>query len=94
MTTAALALAVGLVGSPFLGRLLPFGLDTQMAMVMGTDRWSAGDALMQAGNPEAWRGLRNEINLVTTNQPALALCRAAAAKTKKEQHCTIVVPVL
>ena len=95
MTTAALALVIGLVGSPFLGRLLPFGLDTRMAsMVMGTDRWSAGDALMQAGNTEAWRGLRNEINLVTTNQPALAVCREAAAKTKKEQHCTIVVPVL
>jgi hypothetical protein len=26
------------------------------------------------------------------NQAALATCRAAAGKTKKEQHCSIVVP--
>ncbi len=93
MITAAIALVVGLVGAPFLGRLLPFGLDTRMAAtVMGADRWSAGDALMQAGDPEAWRDLRNAVNLVTTNQPALAVCRETAAKTKKEQHCSVVVP--
>jgi hypothetical protein len=47
---------------------------------------------MQAGNPEGWRGQEEATNLVRSNQEALAACRDAAAKAKKEQHCTLVVP--
>lgn len=91
--TAAIALATGLVFSPLLGRLLPFGLDGRVAAsIMGTDRWNAGAALMEAGNPDAWRGLMDDFNLMKSNQTALAVCRDAAAKTKKEQRCTVVVP--
>lgn len=31
---------------------------------MSTDRWDAGIALMQAGNPEEWSGVANASNLV------------------------------
>jgi hypothetical protein len=76
------AFFLGLLISPMFTRVLPFGWD---------DRWGAGTALMQAGNPEAWRGLMDDFNLVKSNQEALAACHAAAAKSKKEQHCSIVV---
>jgi Family of unknown function (DUF6118) len=91
--TAAIALTVGLIVSPFFGRLLPFGLDGRMAAtIMGTDRWNAGAALMSAQSPEAWRDLEAAAALLLPNKAALAACRDAAAKTKKEQHCIIVVP--
>ena len=36
--------------------------------------------------------LAAEINLAEANHDALSACREAAVKTKKEQHCSIVVP--
>jgi hypothetical protein len=47
---------------------------------------------MAAGSPEAWRTLSSAAELQKANAAALAACREAAAKTKKEQHCAIVVP--
>jgi hypothetical protein len=92
--TGGVVLAVGLLLSPVLARLLPFGLDGRVAaFVMNADRWNAGTALMQAQSPEAWRGLMDDFNLAKNNQALLAICREAAAKTKKEQRCTLVVPV-
>jgi hypothetical protein len=93
MITAAVALAGGIIVSPFLARLLPFGWDGRMvATIMGADRWNAGAALMEAANPDAWRGLMDDFHLVKSNQAAIAACLEAAARVKKEQHCSIVVP--
>jgi hypothetical protein len=93
MIAAAIALVVGLGMSPFLARLLPFGIDGRIAAtIMGTDRWSAGAALMAAQSPEAWRDLKAAAELLTPNKPVLAACRDAAVKTRKEQHCTVVMP--
>jgi hypothetical protein len=90
---AAWALVVGLLVSPFVAGVLPFGGDSAVAaVIMGADRWNAGIALMQAGSPDGWRGLADASNLVRVNQEALAACREAAAKAKKEQRCTITVP--
>jgi hypothetical protein len=52
----------------------------------------AGGALMAAQSPEAWRDLESAASLLLPNKAALAVCRDAAAKTKKEQHCSLVVP--
>jgi hypothetical protein len=91
--TAAIALTVGLIISPFIGRLLPFGWDGEVAaFIMNADRWHAGGALMQAQSPEAWRDLESAASLLLPNKAALAACRDAAAKTKKDQHCVLVVP--
>jgi Family of unknown function (DUF6118) len=91
--TAAIALLLGLIVSPFLGRLLPFGLDGRLAAtIMGADRWNAGAALMQAQSPEAWRTLMDAGKLSTANSDALGACREAAVKAKKEKQCTVVVP--
>ena len=87
------ALVVGLLVSPFVAGVLPFGGDSAVAaIIMQANRWNAGIALMQAGSPDGWRGLADASNLVRVNQEALAACREAAAKAKKEQRCTITVP--
>jgi hypothetical protein len=87
------ALVVGLLVSPFVAGVLPFGGDSAVAaVIMKADRWNAGIALMQAGSPDGWRGVAGASDLVRVNQEALAACREAAAKTKKEQRCTITVP--
>lgn len=87
------ALLVGILISPVLASWLPFGWDGQVAAyIMRADRWNAGGALMQAQNPDAWSALMNAGKLSVDNQAALAACRDAAAKTKKEQRCTLVVP--
>jgi hypothetical protein len=84
--TGAAALLMGLLVSPIVARLLPFGLDGRVAaLVMGTDRWDDGGRLMAAASPPAWCDLSIAADV-------LAACRDAAAKTKKEQHCTVVVP--
>ena len=91
--TAAAALMVGLLLSPFAARLLPFGWDAGVAAtILHADRWSAGQALMKSTNPTGWATLAAEINLAEANHDALSACRDAAARTKKEQRCTIVVP--
>jgi hypothetical protein len=47
---------------------------------------------MAAASPAAWHDLQSAAKLLVTNKEALAACREAAAKTKKEQHCILVVP--
>ena len=87
------ALILGLLISPMFARLLPFGWNGHVAaFIMNADRWSAGTALMQAGNPEAWNIFRSDFDLVKDNQVAFSACRDAAAKTKKEQRCVVAVP--
>jgi hypothetical protein len=91
--TAGTALLGGLLVSPFAARLLPFGWDTQAAAtIMRADRWHAGGAMMEAEDPNAWRTLANAVALTGVNQAAIDACREVAEKTKKEQHCAIVVP--
>jgi hypothetical protein len=90
--TAAAALTVGLLLSPFAARLLPFGWEAAAASaIMHTDRWNAGQTLMKSSNPAGWATLAAEINLAEGNHDVLTACREAAARTKKEQHCSIVV---
>jgi Family of unknown function (DUF6118) len=88
------AFFLGLLISPVFARVLPFGWDGHVAaFIMQADRWNAGTELMQAHHPEAWRDLESAAALLRSNIAVLAACRDAAAKTKKEQHCGIVVPV-
>jgi len=88
------ALVLGVLMSPVFVRLLPFGWDGEVAaFILRNDRWHAGADLMAAGSPEAWRDLSSAAELQRANAAALAACREAAVKAKKEQHCSIVVPV-
>jgi hypothetical protein len=91
--TGGAALLLGLLISPVIARGLPFGLDGRIAaFIMQADRWNAGNALMRAQDPQAWDVLMAAGKLTVDNSTALGACRDAAAKTKKEQHCTLVVP--
>jgi hypothetical protein len=91
--TGAIALVLGLLGSPVFARLLPFGLDGQVAaFIMRGDRWHAGEALMQVDSPADWAQFAAAVDLSKANKTALEACRDAAAKAKKEQRCPIVVP--
>jgi hypothetical protein len=91
--TGGAALLLGFLISPIFARWLPFGWDGQVAaFIMRADRWRAGAALMAAASPEAWQDLESAATLLKPNIATLAACRDAAAKSKKEQHCTLVVP--
>jgi hypothetical protein len=71
---------------------LPFGLDTRAAAVtMGTDRWDAGWALMNAADPTRWEKAAAAFSLVTDNQSTLTACWTAANIHGKGQRCTITV---
>jgi len=70
-----------------------FGWDANVeALIMNSDRRTAGIELMKSTNPTGWETLAAEMNLVEPNHAALNACRAAAARTKSEQHCVFVVP--
>lgn len=91
--TGAIALVVGLILSPAIAGLLPFGLDGRIAaFIMNGDRWQAGQNLMKVADPAGWATLSAEMRLAVTNHDALAACREAAATAKKEQRCSIIVP--
>lgn len=88
--TAGIAVAVGLVLSPLIAGLLPFGLNTRIAaLVMRADRWTAGEELMRAGNPAGWAQLDADTRLVSDNREAVEACRASPAKTGKAQQCVV-----
>lgn len=90
--TGAIALAFGILSAPVFARLLPFGLDGQVAaFIMRADRWHAGEALMQVDSPADWAQFAAAIDFSKANKAALEACREAAAKAKKEQHCAVVV---
>ena len=88
------ALVIGLVASPYLvGRLFWGSWQTGVAAtVMNADRWDAGAAIMQAGNPDGWKNIVYDFNLVNANQKEIAACSEEAAKTRVDQRCTITVP--
>lgn len=90
------ALILGLVLSPYLASVFFWGSwqTGVAATVMNADRWNAGVALMQAGNPEEWGNAVNAWNLVRANQKGIAACSEEAGKTKKDQRCTITVPAV
>jgi hypothetical protein len=86
--TGGAALAVGLVLSPIIAGVLPFGLNTRVAaVVMREDRWTAGGDLMRAGNPSGWARLDADARFVGDNRQAIDACHAAAQRSGKLQHC-------
>ena len=86
------AFAVGVLLSPILAGVLPFGLNTRMAaLVMREDRWTAGGALMRAANPMGWGRIVADARLADENRDALEACRAAAIDSGKVQRCTVTV---
>lgn len=91
--TGGVAFAVGLLVSPIIASVAPFGLNTRVAaLVMRGDRWAAGGELMRAANPEAWARVNAAPRLAENSLEALDACLAAAVETGKRQRCTVIVP--
>ena len=87
------AFAIGLVMSPLIASVLPFGLNTRVAaLVMRDDRWTAGGELMRAADPARWNGLLASAAFAHDNQDALEACRRAQVRTGKAQHCVVGLP--
>lgn len=88
--TGGVALAVGLLLSPIVASVLPFGLNTRVAaLVMREDRWTAGGKLMRAANPVGWGQVVADIQLADDNRETIQACRAAAVESGKRQRCIV-----
>ncbi|MDE8652557.1 DUF6118 family protein [Novosphingobium album (ex Liu et al. 2023)] len=96
---AAGALVLGFV----LGAVIPNAIDHAVpdnwywpeqtaASVLDRDMWSAGQRLMQVGDPEGWRALKEAAALSRENAKALDGCRQRATKTGKARACSVLVP--
>ncbi|TAL02340.1 MAG: hypothetical protein EPO08_07325 [Rhodospirillaceae bacterium] len=86
-------LAAGLVLSYVLARALPLGVNTYIAAgIVGENRWDAGLALLRKSNPESCQKIIDDTSLVSANRDRTDACRSAAAKSKKDESCTINVP--
>lgn len=87
-------LFVGMFLILLLPRFLPFSADSRVAsMVMGQDRVSAGLAMIHTVDP----GLAGKVDwssqFYQTNVGGIGACFEEARKTRREQKCTITVPV-
>lgn len=90
--TGGVAFAVGLLVSPILASVLPFGLNARVAaLVMHEDRWTAGGALMRAANPAGWDRVVADGRLADENRDALDACRVTAVESGKAHRCTVMV---
>lgn len=85
-----MALAVGLLLSPILASVAPFGLNARVAaLVMREDPWTAGGALMRSANPAGWDRLAADAQLVDDNREVIEACRVEAGQTGKTKRCTV-----
>lgn len=51
--------------------------------------WEAGGRLMQAGNPEGWRGIVGAAEMTRNNLETIQRCEQTAIKAKEPVRCTI-----
>lgn len=87
------AVVLGIVLSPLITAILPFGLNSRVAaFILLQDRWHAGQTLMRAEDPNKWDWALGVLSIGEANKKALTACRTEAAKAKREQRCTITVP--
>ena len=89
------AFMAGLVVLPLLIQLLNSSASSRLAAwTMGhTDRWVAGNRLMQEGNPKASAVMVAAWDLWDANLDAIKACKEAPAAPGQKRVCTIVLPV-
>jgi hypothetical protein len=88
--TGGVALAVGLLLSPVVAGVLPFGLNGRVAaLVMREDQWTAGNDLMRRGNPQAWNRFSADAAVMSDNREAIDACQATVVRTGKAQRCSV-----
>ncbi len=83
-------LLVGMIVFYVLARALPFEGDSYIAAsIIGENRWNAGVELLRKSDPDRWNEVVADHEFMRANRSALDACRAAAAKSKKDEKCTI-----
>lgn len=89
--TGGLALAFGLLVSPWaVAAFFPRAAASHVAaVVMNTDRWTAGTEMLGAENPQLWQDYEQMHAWGVKNRETLKACAEIALKTHKEQHCTL-----
>lgn len=91
----AAGLVAGILLTLFLPRILPFATDSRVAsFVMGSDRASAGRAMIEAADPKRYQGILKAEWVYGTNREALDKCITDMFETRKEQRCTLTLPVI
>jgi hypothetical protein len=76
-----MAFLVRFACAPAIAAVSPFKLNTFIAsFVMRSNRWDAGQELMDVAHPEGWKELADASDRVRANRDAIAKCRAAATK--------------
>jgi hypothetical protein len=84
--------AVGILAILFLPRLLPPPVAPRVAsLVMAKPLWQAGMSIMEFDDAAVWDRVVTADELFQANRVEVAACQAAAAKTGKDQTCTITV---
>ena len=93
-TVGLFGLVIGAFLLLLLPRFLPFSADSHVAsFVMGQDRVSAGLAMIHTVDPELAGKVDWSSQFYQSNVGGIGACFEEARKTRKEQKCTITVPV-
>ncbi len=89
---AGIALTTGLIFSPLLARLLPFGLDTRIAAtVLASDTWEAGVRLLRAADPDGGETVKRAAEMWRLNRDPIHACELAASKSRSSQQCAVII---
>ncbi|WP_374788977.1 DUF6118 family protein [Brucella oryzae] len=87
-------LVVGMFLLLLLPRFLPFSADSHVAsFVMGYDRINAAFAMIRSVDPQGVKKLEWGASFYNTSGGEISACLEKARETRKEQKCTITVPV-
>lgn len=94
LVAGGIGVVLGMVAILILPWVMPATIGMTIAATsMNADRWDAGMALMKSADPHTWNAFVEAHQLVRGNAPAIADCKAVAAKSGKEQRCSVIVPV-
>lgn len=64
--------------------------ESMAAHIVGEETlWDAGARLMRAGNPDAWQGLTDAVEMRLDNLDVITACDKVAVKAKRPVRCTI-----
>ncbi len=89
---AAIGAVLGVLMALFLPAMFPLSVAPRVAaLVMRQEPWEAGMKLMKFASAEGWSRVASADELVEANSVTVSTCREAAAKTKRDQKCSITV---
>ncbi|TCQ14999.1 hypothetical protein C8J33_12236 [Rhizobium sp. PP-CC-3G-465] len=94
-TAGGFGLVLGIFLMLILPRFLPYSADSHVAsLVMGRDRVSAGRGMIEAADPKQAEDISTGGWVYETNREVLDKCISDMFKTRKEQRCALILPVV